>query len=143
MKRFAYLSCLSAACLLAATAPAAAHLPPGQYGSFAAGFSHPLFGLDHILAMVAVGLAREKVSSHLISGVTIACENSSSSVTLSGDVGPLEKVMSALRESYPDALVRKLRVPLAYHSCKLPSSQIPISNLLTESRPYEDSGRCL
>ncbi len=56
MKRFAYLSCLSAACLLAATAPAAAHLPPGQYGSFAAGFSHPLFGLDHILAMVAVGL---------------------------------------------------------------------------------------
>ena len=36
--------------------PAAAHLPPGEYGSFAAGFSHPLFGLDHILAMVAVGL---------------------------------------------------------------------------------------
>ena len=37
-------------------APAAAHLPPGQYGSFAAGVSHPLFGLDHVLAMVAVGL---------------------------------------------------------------------------------------
>ncbi|MCB2099279.1 MAG: HupE/UreJ family protein [Rhodobacterales bacterium] len=36
--------------------PALAHLPPGEYGSFAAGFSHPLFGLDHILAMVAVGL---------------------------------------------------------------------------------------
>ena len=36
--------------------PAFAHLPPGDYGSLAAGFSHPLFGLDHILAMVAVGL---------------------------------------------------------------------------------------
>lgn len=36
--------------------PAFAHLPPGQYGSVAAGLSHPLFGLDHVLAMVAVGL---------------------------------------------------------------------------------------
>jgi urease accessory protein len=37
-------------------APAFAHLDPGEHGSFAAGFSHPLFGVDHILAMVAVGL---------------------------------------------------------------------------------------
>jgi urease accessory protein len=41
---------------IAATLPAFAHLDPGEHGSFAAGFSHPLFGLDHILAMVAVGL---------------------------------------------------------------------------------------
>jgi urease accessory protein len=41
---------------LAATLPAFAHLDPGAHGSLAAGFSHPLFGLDHILAMVAVGL---------------------------------------------------------------------------------------
>jgi urease accessory protein len=41
---------------LAATLPAFAHLDPTEHGSFAAGFSHPLFGLDHILAMVAVGL---------------------------------------------------------------------------------------
>lgn len=40
---------------LAAT-PAAAHLPPGEYGSFLAGATHPLFGLDHVLAMIAVGL---------------------------------------------------------------------------------------
>lgn len=40
---------------LAAT-PALAHLDPAQHGSFAAGFSHPLFGTDHILAMVGVGL---------------------------------------------------------------------------------------
>jgi urease accessory protein len=42
--------------VLAATMPAFAHLDPAEHGSFAAGFSHPLFGLDHILAMVAVGL---------------------------------------------------------------------------------------
>lgn len=36
--------------------PAFAHLEPGEYGSFASGFTHPLFGLDHVLAMVAVGL---------------------------------------------------------------------------------------
>lgn len=39
-----------------AVAPAFAHLNPAEHGSFAAGFSHPLFGTDHILAMVAVGL---------------------------------------------------------------------------------------
>ncbi|MBZ8134028.1 HupE/UreJ family protein [Afifella sp. IM 167] len=47
---------ISAGMLVAATAPAFAHLNPGEHGSFAAGFSHPMFGLDHILAMVAVGL---------------------------------------------------------------------------------------
>ncbi|WP_136634428.1 HupE/UreJ family protein [Pseudooceanicola onchidii] len=45
----------SLALLLTAT-PASAHLPPGEYGSVAAGITHPLFGLDHVLAMVAVGL---------------------------------------------------------------------------------------
>lgn len=42
--------------LSAGTLPAFAHLDPGEHGSFLAGFSHPLFGTDHILAMVAVGL---------------------------------------------------------------------------------------
>lgn len=47
---------LAALFLLAAGAPAFAHLNPAEHGSFPAGFSHPLFGADHILAMVAVGL---------------------------------------------------------------------------------------
>jgi urease accessory protein len=41
---------------LTIASPALAHLDPVAHGSFAAGFSHPLFGADHILAMVAVGL---------------------------------------------------------------------------------------
>lgn len=47
---------LSALILGASATPAFAHLNPGEHGSFAAGFSHPLSGADHILAMVAVGL---------------------------------------------------------------------------------------
>lgn len=37
-------------------APAAAHTGIGTVAGFTAGFSHPLVGVDHLLAMVAVGL---------------------------------------------------------------------------------------
>lgn len=47
---------IAATILAASAAPAFAHLDPAEHGSFMAGVSHPLFGLDHILAMVAVGL---------------------------------------------------------------------------------------
>jgi len=47
---------LAAAFLAFAASPALAHLDPGEHGSFAAGFTHPLFGTDHVLAMIAVGL---------------------------------------------------------------------------------------
>lgn len=42
--------------LLLASGPAMAHLDPSHHGSFMAGVTHPLSGLDHILAMLAVGL---------------------------------------------------------------------------------------
>jgi urease accessory protein len=48
---------LSAALALLAPAVALAHAEGGDVGSgFAAGFLHPLLGLDHVLAMFAVGL---------------------------------------------------------------------------------------
>ncbi|OAP34872.1 HupE/UreJ family protein [Sinorhizobium americanum] len=47
---------IAAAALGASAAPAFAHLDPVEHGSLAAGLSHPFFGADHILAMVAVGL---------------------------------------------------------------------------------------
>ena len=47
---------LAAAALGAATAPAFAHLNPAEHGSFLAGVSHPLFGWDHVLVMVSVGI---------------------------------------------------------------------------------------
>src|SRR6186713_604314 len=48
------LGFLIAALLMAC--PAFAHSGEGVAGGFAAGFLHPLSGLDHLLAMVAVGI---------------------------------------------------------------------------------------
>jgi urease accessory protein len=36
--------------------PALAHVGEGAIGGFASGFAHPIFGWDHVVAMVAVGL---------------------------------------------------------------------------------------
>jgi len=47
---------LIAAWLAASAAPAFAHVQAGQATGFATGFLHPISGLDHVLAMVAVGL---------------------------------------------------------------------------------------
>ncbi|KAK5626220.1 hypothetical protein RRF57_001935 [Xylaria bambusicola] len=55
-------------------------------------------------SMAAIGLGREKASHYLVPGVQIACENSDSSITLSGDIGRLEKVMAAIKGDFPDVL---------------------------------------
>ncbi|MBE1206467.1 HupE/UreJ family protein [Aminobacter carboxidus] len=47
---------LAVSLLSLSVAPALAHLNHQEHGSLLAGVSHPLFGADHILAMVAVGL---------------------------------------------------------------------------------------
>jgi len=47
---------ISAVVLLLTSAGAHAHVIPGDVHGFGSGFAHPLHGLDHILAMVAVGL---------------------------------------------------------------------------------------
>jgi urease accessory protein len=43
-------------CILFAPAPAFAHIQQGEAFGFLSGFLHPISGLDHVLAMVAVGL---------------------------------------------------------------------------------------
>jgi acyl transferase domain-containing protein len=68
--------------------------------------------------MAAIGLGRGDVQPYLIPGVQIACENSGKSVTLSGDVQPLEESITAIKKDHPDTLVRKLQVEVAYHSRK-------------------------
>ena len=40
----------------ASAAPALAHVGGGASGGFVAGLKHPISGLDHVLAMIAVGL---------------------------------------------------------------------------------------
>ena len=66
--------------------------------------------------MVAVGLDRLRVEVFLRLGVVIGCENSPSSVTLSGDIDVLEVVTADIKARYPDAFVRALKVQCAYHS---------------------------
>ena len=63
---------LASIAFAATTAPAFAHLNPAEHGSFMAGFSHPLFGLDHILVMVAVGLWAAQIGGKALSGVPAA-----------------------------------------------------------------------
>ena len=47
---------LAAAVVAAVSAPALAHVEAGQATGLLSGFLHPISGLDHVLAMVAVGL---------------------------------------------------------------------------------------
>jgi urease accessory protein len=58
-RKSAYLTArvvVAAAAVLSTTSLAAAHEATGVSGGFLSGFLHPLFGWDHVAAMVAVGL---------------------------------------------------------------------------------------
>ena len=57
---------LLAPLLILAASPAAAHLPEGEYGSFLAGVTHPLFGLDHVVAMLAVALCAAQLGGRAL-----------------------------------------------------------------------------
>lgn len=50
------LICWAACAFAAVSSSAHAHSGEGAVGGFVSGFVHPLFGVDHIVAMVAVGL---------------------------------------------------------------------------------------
>lgn len=56
MKQSACLAGASSAIVLAVAGAASAHTGMTATSGFAAGFGHPLGGLDHLLAMVAVGM---------------------------------------------------------------------------------------
>ena len=52
--------------LLLMPSTASAHIEAGAAGGFLSGFSHPLTGLDHVVAMVAVGLWGAFLGRHAI-----------------------------------------------------------------------------
>lgn len=66
--------------------------------------------------MAAVGLGKEAVQKYLIEGVLVACENSPSSVTLSGDSEKIDEVVHFIKNDDPELMVRRLRVDKGYHS---------------------------
>ncbi|KAI9147030.1 polyketide synthase [Paramyrothecium foliicola] len=67
-------------------------------------------------AMAAVGLGRATVEPYLKAGIVVGCENSPSSVTLSGDEDAVIEVLETIKEAFPNAAVRQLRVDCVYHS---------------------------
>lgn len=56
MKTISRSLLISTVFLLLTSAGAQAHIIPGDVHGFGSGLAHPLSGLDHVLAMVAVGL---------------------------------------------------------------------------------------
>ena len=88
-------------------------------------------------AMAAIGLGKTEVLPHLVRDVGVACENSGSSLTLSGNSEPLEQVMSAIKSHHPQAFIRKLQVDMAYHSGKI--SLLPLRSIADRCiRPHEN-----
>lgn len=68
-------------------------------------------------SMASIGLGRDRVASHLVDGVQIACENSPENVTISGDPGAVSTTMQAIEAANKETFMRKLKVRVAYHSC--------------------------
>ncbi len=66
--------------------------------------------------MAAVGMSMDDARPFLIPGVVMACENSPSSVTISGNKDEMESVIRAIVAKNPDTFVRRLKVDIAYHS---------------------------
>ena len=61
------------AALALAASPAFAHTPEGSLaGGFAHGFAHPFGGLDHLLAMAAIGLWAARLGGRAAWGVPLA-----------------------------------------------------------------------
>ena len=66
--------------------------------------------------MAAIGLDSRTTSSFLKPGVVIACENSPSSTTISGDKDVLLFILEEIKSHHNSVLARQLKVDIAYHS---------------------------
>jgi len=103
--------------LLAATLPALAHPGHGPLTGFAAGVLHPLMGLDHLLAMVAVGLWAGLAGGSrawlwpatFVSSMAVGCALGLSDVV----TVPAEPVILASVLALGVAVASGLRAPLA------------------------------
>ncbi|KAI1388535.1 putative polyketide synthase [Hypoxylon trugodes] len=67
-------------------------------------------------SMAAVGMGWEATKEHLVDRVTVACDNSPQSVTVSGDTDQVKHVIANIKKAHPDVMARLLQVDKAYHS---------------------------
>jgi len=66
------LRVLTAVLVLCFVTSASAHTMQGLNGGFASGLEHPLFGFDHLLAMLAVGVWGAQMGGRLIWALPVA-----------------------------------------------------------------------
>lgn len=89
--------------------------------------------------MAAVSLGASDVRKYLAKGVVIACENSPSSTTVSGDREAVESLLAAVRRDDPEVFARALRVDNAYHSHHMkaygPSYEESIRDITSAATP--------
>lgn len=116
VRQFVRVSAPGAA-LLALAGPAAAHTGHAPMFGFASGFLHPLMGLDHVLAMVAVGLLAALLGSRalwLVPGSFIGAMMIGGALGLSGASLPLVEFAIVASVVVLGAVVASARrVPLA------------------------------
>jgi NADPH:quinone reductase-like Zn-dependent oxidoreductase/malonyl CoA-acyl carrier protein transacylase/SAM-dependent methyltransferase len=74
---------------------------------------------DLVGGMAAIGFGAADCAPYLQPGVTVGCENSPESTTLTGDKDVLQIVTENIKADYPETLVRALAVDRAYHSAHM------------------------
>ncbi|KJZ78545.1 hypothetical protein HIM_01936 [Hirsutella minnesotensis 3608] len=67
-------------------------------------------------AMGVLSMSWEAAEKHLVPGVVLACDNAPTSVTISGDAGPVEEMVKRIKQSGSGVLATVLKVEKAYHS---------------------------
>lgn len=67
-------------------------------------------------AMAAIGMSWSDTEPFLLPNVTIACDNSFKSVTISGDADKVKAVVVDIHNARPDVMAKLLQVDKAYHS---------------------------
>lgn len=117
MKPQNFVAIAAAAAVVVAAHPAAAHVVSGGPGSLMQGFAHPFSGLDHVLAMVAVGAwaahlggnARWRVPASFVAAMTLA-----GAAAMAGLALPYVETMIALTVVASGALIfLRARLPIA------------------------------
>ncbi|KAF2006636.1 putative polyketide synthase [Amniculicola lignicola CBS 123094] len=93
--------------------------------------------------MMAVGLSETQVAGYLNpeDGVSVACINSPSSITLSGDSTGIDRIHSKLIEA--GIFSRMLQVNVAYHSHHMETIATPYLELLQNLETGDDNGTAM
>jgi malonyl CoA-acyl carrier protein transacylase len=97
--------------------------------------------------MISVGLSESEAKNHIARinqsavsfGLSVACVNSPSNVTISGEERLIDMLEEELQQRDEKVFSRKLRVPVAYHSRQMESISAKYTSMLgTLSRPGPD-----